>query len=123
MEEHRIWKQEECEQYEDNLSVVTITPTYPAFDPTPCARKSDAQMALIKKLKQFQENVRRSWKGVNVSTSGQPGRGGECNRVAKGVLLHRQRDFVLTRERRVISGLTQLTLVFRGTRRCSRQLS
>ena len=72
MEERKIWDQAECEQYEDNLSVVTITPGY-SFRSEPHFSKSDAQLNLIKKLKLFQQGERKNWKGVNVSTCGQPG--------------------------------------------------
>jgi len=35
--------------------------------------KSDAQYNLIKKLKLFQQTERKSWKGIIVSATGQPG--------------------------------------------------
>ena len=69
MESKVIWKQDECEQYEDDLSLITIAPTYYPFNYS----KDNTQSDIIRKLKLFQQAERKLWKGINVSSAGQPG--------------------------------------------------
>ncbi len=124
MEEHKIWDQDECQRYDDNLSVVTIGPAYSLLPLRIIARLTSSWASYASSANSSRTSARAGrelmWRRADSQVGGIGG-----NLVATGVLLHRQKSRLVTRERKVTPELSIyiISSISKSARRSSRVVS